>query len=110
MAKGKKKDFFRSSNLKLNRELAAERKSKSVQKPSGFIKQMRENTRGDLISAELERAEIKAAKTFKGEQVVERTKEIDASFEVDPAKVEANEPNKGFANEMNFERFKKGIK
>jgi hypothetical protein len=105
MAK-RKNDFFRSAGLKLNREIKDERKRIEQEAPhkKGFIKQLDAQTESKAVR------EAKAFKTYEGTAIDKPRPAIQQDFTVDPDKVEPNEPNKGFANEVNFNLWKNNVK
>jgi len=110
MAKGKGKDFFKSTGLRLNREIKEERKQLAKQRPreGSFIKQIRAEQEGKQLSKQTQAAQ--AFQPFDGKQVVPPKENIEANFSVDPAKTEENEPNKGFSFQVSHNAGKNGVK
>jgi hypothetical protein len=110
VAKGKGKDFFKSAGLKLNREIKEERKQLAKQRPreGAFIKQVRADQAGKGASKEVR--ESGTFRPFEGKAVVAPKETVTANFEVDPAKVEENEPNKGFSHQVNWNADRNGVK
>jgi len=104
------KDFFRSADIKLNREIKSERDRLAKARPreGAFIKQLKADQAGKNLSKSVEAAQ--AFQPFEGKQQVPPKENIKANFEVDPAKTEANEPNKGFSFQISHNAGKNGVK
>jgi len=106
----KGKDFFRSADLRLNREIKEERRQQAKQRPreGAFIKELRADQAGKHLSKQVEAAQ--AFQPFEGKQVVPPKESVEANFSVDPSQVEENEPNKGFSFQISHNAAKNGVK
>jgi len=111
MSKKKSKDFFRSSSLKLNREIKEERSKQAKENAKGgFIKELRnqDKTRHQLKQ---NKATADVNSYYKGEQVSPSSEPIeDPGLSVDPSREPMDSPEKGFQHEQNFHLSRKGVK
>ena len=107
----KQKDFFKSSDLKLNREIKEARSKHAKEKSKGgFIKELENQAKMRLQYKEA-KAEYDKAGYYKGESVSPSQSVVsDTDFSQDPSKVGKDPEDKGFSNQINWQLDRKGVK
>ena len=105
----KKKGFFDSASLKLQRELKAEaaRAAKQEKPDRGFIKQLNRQREGKGTEVVAKQKEFQPLTGQDFKQKKETTK---VDFTNDPDKVEKSSPAKGFQLETHINTARKGLK
>lgn len=95
------KGFFKSSDIKLNREVKQAREVRAKESNKGFVGEL---NRADKRSVEYRQAKEKGQSqpNYWGQEVVERKAEIKVDRSLDPSQQEKDSPEKGFEQQLNW--------
>lgn len=107
MAKGKTtRNFFDGPNIKLGREIKAERAKTEAEGKRGFIAEI---NRRETVAPEARKlqAQIDEQSKYRGEDTKAPAEIHKEDFSLDTP---ADEPNKGFTNQIKFNNWKKDLK